>query len=212
MVKTSLLESALSALVNVGSAYLNGGISPKRIGNHHSSITPYGTYYAKDNKLISIACGSQKQFEGLMKILGLEITKEFATNNDRVINRTKFDEVVNGALKNWDVTELLKRLGAENIPCQPLNDIPTVMESPQIKALDIVKNVKDVKNHKPLRLVGSPLTFEGTEKVKMEEPPILNEHAMYILKDVLKYDDTKIQGLIKKKAILDPKIGASAKL
>lgn len=43
-IKTSLLESSISALINQGSNYLNGGISPRRIGNKHPNICPYGAF------------------------------------------------------------------------------------------------------------------------------------------------------------------------
>ena len=211
-VNTSLLESALAALVNVGSAYLNAGVTSKRVGNHHPSIVPYGTYCVKDGKFITIAVGNEKQYESLMKILGLELKKEFSSNKDRVMGRVKFAAYLNEALEKWELNDLKKRLDAEKIPCQPVNDVPSAMEHEQTKALKIIKTPKEVKHHKDLRFVGSPLRFDGVKDVEVKEPPLVNEHAMYILKDLLKYDEAKIQDLIRKKAILEPKIGATAKL
>ena len=43
-IKTSLLECSIAALINQGSNYLNGGLSPKRIGNKHPNICPYGAF------------------------------------------------------------------------------------------------------------------------------------------------------------------------
>ena len=211
-VNTSLLESALAALVNVGSAYLNAGVTSKRVGNHHPSIVPYGTYCVKDGKFITIAVGNEKQYESLMKILGLELKKEFSSNKDRVMGRVKFAAYLNEALEKWELNDLKKKLDAEKIPCQPVNDVPSAMEHEQTKALKILKTPKEVKNHKDLRFVGCPLRFDGVKDVEVKEPPLVNEHAMYILKDLLKYDDAKIQDLIRKKAILEPKTGANAKL
>ncbi len=211
-VKTSLLETALSSLVNINSAYLNAGVSPKRIGNHHPSIVPYGTYHVKDQKYITIACGTDQQFKGLMGVLGLEITKEFENNQERVKNRKKLNEILNGELKKYELEDIVKRLNDVKIPAMPLNDVKAALESPQVKAMGIVKEVKEVKNHKELKFVKSPLNFEGFEEIEMEEPPMLNEHANYVLKDLLRYDDEKIQDLVRRKAILDPKINGFAKI
>lgn len=49
-VTTSLLETALSSLINIGTGWLDGGVNAQRIGNDHHSIVPYGTYKVKDGK------------------------------------------------------------------------------------------------------------------------------------------------------------------
>ena len=211
-VKTSLLETALSSLVNINSAYLNGGVSPKRIGNHHPSIVPYGTYCVKDEKYMTIACGTDQQFQGFMRVLGLEITKEFENNQERVKNRKKLNEILNEELKKYELEDIVKKLQDAKIPAMPLNDVKAALESPQVKAMGIVKRVEDVKNHKELKFVKTPLNFEGFEEKTMEEPPMLNEHVNYVLKDLLKYDDEKIQELVRKNAVLDPKINGFSKI
>ena len=47
---TSLLETAVSSLVNIGSGWLNGEHNANRLGNDHPSIVPYGTYKVKNGK------------------------------------------------------------------------------------------------------------------------------------------------------------------
>lgn len=201
-VRTSLLETALSSLVNITSAYLNGGISPQRIGNHHPSIVPYGTYKVKGGKYITIACGTDGQFQAFMKILGLSDLKGFETNKERVVKRKELNSILNVALESLELNELVKRLNESKIPAAPLNDIPAALENEQVKALGTVKEVRESKNHENVKLVKSPLNFEGFEEGPFEEPPVLNENAEEILKKILGYSDNKIQDLIKEKAIL----------
>lgn len=50
--KTSLYECGMASLVNQGSNYLNGNISPKRMGNHHPNMVPNGPYQAKDAQVV----------------------------------------------------------------------------------------------------------------------------------------------------------------
>lgn len=57
-VKTSLLESSISGLINQSSNYLNGGLSPRRIGNKHPNICPYGAFECLNNEYITITVGN----------------------------------------------------------------------------------------------------------------------------------------------------------
>lgn len=202
-IKTSLLETALSSLVNITSAYLNGGVSPNRIGNHHPSIVPYGTYQVKDSKFITIACGTDQQFKSFMKILGLDITKEYETNELRVINRAKLNNLLNEKLKNWELQNLVNKLNEAKIPVAPLNSIPEALDNDQVKELGVVRNVKTGANNNNLRFVKSPLNFEGFEEGPMNAPPQLNEHMKYILNGLLGYNEEKIEELRKRGAILN---------
>lgn len=42
----------MASLINQSSNYLNGHINPKRLGNHHPNIVPYGLYKTKDSSII----------------------------------------------------------------------------------------------------------------------------------------------------------------
>jgi crotonobetainyl-CoA:carnitine CoA-transferase CaiB-like acyl-CoA transferase len=59
--KTSLYECAIASLINQASNYLNGGVNPQRLGNHHPNIVPYGLYAANDGEVV-ICVGTIKQY------------------------------------------------------------------------------------------------------------------------------------------------------
>lgn len=63
-IAVNLMSSALSGLVNQTSAYVAGGVVPKRMGNDHPSLAPYGPFAAADQSLI-IAVGNDGQFRRL---------------------------------------------------------------------------------------------------------------------------------------------------
>lgn len=84
--KTSLYESAVAALINQGSNYLNGHINPQRMGNHHPNIVPYGLYSTKTLPIL-ICVGTQSQYDALLLALKLEDLPEFKTNALRIENR-----------------------------------------------------------------------------------------------------------------------------
>lgn len=59
--KTSLYECAIASLINQASNYLNGGVNPQRLGNHHPNIVPYGLYNTNDGAVV-ICVGTGKQY------------------------------------------------------------------------------------------------------------------------------------------------------
>jgi crotonobetainyl-CoA:carnitine CoA-transferase CaiB-like acyl-CoA transferase len=68
--KTSLYESAVAALINQGGNFLNGGSNPKRMGNHHPNILPYGLYHTATFPII-ICVGTPEQYHQLCKAISL---------------------------------------------------------------------------------------------------------------------------------------------
>ncbi|MBK6527919.1 MAG: CoA transferase [Crocinitomicaceae bacterium] len=87
-VHVSLLDSAVSSLANQASNWLMAGHIPKPIGSKHPNIAPYGELFKTlDNRLITLAIGSDSQFQKLVSILNLEHLAEnpdFDSNQVRV--------------------------------------------------------------------------------------------------------------------------------
>jgi crotonobetainyl-CoA:carnitine CoA-transferase CaiB-like acyl-CoA transferase len=77
-VSVSLFEAGVSSLANQATNYLMANHIPERIGSDHPNIVPYGTLFTtKDEKLLVLAIGSDKQFEALCTVLGCaELAKD----------------------------------------------------------------------------------------------------------------------------------------
>src|SRR3712207_5218293 len=56
-VEVSLMDAALTSLLNQGSSWVLGGVVPRRRGNRHPSIAPYETLQAADRPL-AVAVGN----------------------------------------------------------------------------------------------------------------------------------------------------------
>src|SRR5215207_4939419 len=87
-VEVSLMDSALTALLNQGTAWVAGGSVPSRRGNRHPSIVPYETYEAADRPF-AVATGNDRLFARLCEAIGrpaLATDPRFTTNEARVAN------------------------------------------------------------------------------------------------------------------------------
>ncbi len=90
-VEVSLMDSALTALLNQGSAWVTAGVRGHRRGNRHPSIVPYETYETADRPL-AIAVGNDRMFARLCAVVGLpELASDerFATNTARIVTRRR---------------------------------------------------------------------------------------------------------------------------
>src|SRR3974390_121847 len=87
----ALFDSQLTWLANVGSSYLNSGISPSRWGNAHPNILPSQLFRGGDGKYFVLAVGTQQQWQRLLRLVELEATlgldPRFASNVNRIQNR-----------------------------------------------------------------------------------------------------------------------------
>src|ERR687893_782370 len=101
-VEVSLMDSALAALLNQGSAWVSGGTVPERRGNRHPSIVPYETYEAADRPF-AVAVGNDRLFARMCKVVDLpELADDprFATNEARVANVDALGERLEAVFRN----------------------------------------------------------------------------------------------------------------
>jgi crotonobetainyl-CoA:carnitine CoA-transferase CaiB-like acyl-CoA transferase len=124
-VEVNLLSSALSALVNQSGAFAAAGAVPRRLGNDHPSIFPYGPFPTGGGDIV-LAVGNDGQFARLCRALGLEAERtdpRFATAVRRSIHREDLRAVLVAALADRTAAEWFDVLSAQRVPCAPILDI-----------------------------------------------------------------------------------------
>jgi len=180
-VEVNLLSSLISSLANQGSGFTLAGVVPTRLGNMHPSITPYELFDTKD-KQVAIACGTDRQFEALCKVLACdELTDDdrFRTNRSRVENRSALRSALVAAFAMVETDELLAALDAVGVPAGAVNNIAEAFELAEQLGLDPLQHVADGEQSMPQ--VSSPLRFDGQPPAVHSVPPKLGEHTAEIL-------------------------------
>jgi crotonobetainyl-CoA:carnitine CoA-transferase CaiB-like acyl-CoA transferase len=133
LVETSLEEAAISSLANQATNWLMNQEIPKRIGSIHPNIAPYGDIFkTKDNKLLVAAIGSNKQFISFCNLLGgKEIASDdkFLTNQNRLKNRIKLQEILAILILHCDRDELIEQCIQKNIPIGAIKNMKEVFSS-----------------------------------------------------------------------------------
>ncbi|MFY7812896.1 MAG: CaiB/BaiF CoA transferase family protein [Candidatus Nanopelagicaceae bacterium] len=158
LIEIDLFSSALSALTNQSSAYVAGGVDPKRLGNHHPSIVPYGIFTAKDRS-IAIAIGNDRQFSKFAKLLEINDSK-YNENSERVKHRNPLIDLINEKLQSKSASEWIDLFRKNQIPAGPINTIPEAFifaESIGLKPIVDIAGAKSVAN--PIKLSETPAEY-----------------------------------------------------
>jgi len=148
-VSVSLFETAVASLANQASNWLMTGEIPQKIGSIHPNISPYGEIFStKDFQKITFAIGSDKQFENLYKLLGMEAilsSNKFSSNANRVKNRVALAEILSNQIKDFNAEDLIQKCHSKFIPVARINSIKDVFEIPEAKNLILEEEINGIK-------------------------------------------------------------------
>jgi crotonobetainyl-CoA:carnitine CoA-transferase CaiB-like acyl-CoA transferase len=172
-VEVSLMDAALTSLLNQGAAWVLGGVVPGRRGNRHPSIAPYETLQAAD-RLFAVAVGNDRMFARLCEAVGLAelaTDERFGTNRARVEHAAELAERLEAALAARPAAEWIERLRDAGVPAGPINDVAEAF------ALAESLGMEPVAEAGGLPVPAPPLRLDGERPAVRRPPPALDEHG-----------------------------------
>ncbi|HIP37597.1 MAG TPA: CoA transferase [Crocinitomix sp.] len=147
-ISVSLYDSAIASLANQATNWLMGRHIAKPIGSKHPNIAPYGELFkTKDNKLITFAIGSNKQFINLCNILNLSTLSNdsrFNDNRNRVKNRVELEDILSQEIIKYVAEELISKLHQSFVPVAKINNIDEVFKNKDAQRLILTENIQGV--------------------------------------------------------------------
>src|SRR3954463_5294223 len=172
-VEVSLMDSALTCLLNQGTAWVAGGVRPGRRGNRHPSIVPYETYETADRP-IAVAAANDRLFARLCDAVGLASLAgdpRFATNASRVEHADAFADALHAVLRERPADQWIEVLRAAGVPAGPINEVDEAFALAESLGMEPVETVDGVP------LVRPPLRVDGERPPIRLRPPELDEHG-----------------------------------
>ena len=178
-----LLESTMSALINQAQGFLATGVNPRRLGNDHPSIAPYGPVRTLDG-LIMLAVGTDVQYARLLEALGdekLSALSDFARNDQRVARRDELRGALEAIFVTRSSAEWLEVLSVAGVPHAPILDVAGAFAQETITQGDFVGEMSSP--HGPVRAMRSPLRIDGVRPALRSGPRRLGEDTAELLGD-----------------------------
>ncbi|MGG6382132.1 CaiB/BaiF CoA transferase family protein [Paenarthrobacter sp. NEAU-H11] len=185
VVRTSLLASLIGVHAFQGTRTTVAGEVPQAQGNHHPSIAPYGLFACRDGS-VQISVGSEKLWASFAAAFGLDAAAPgFASNAERVGNRSGVIAAVERAFAGYGAAELLQKLNDAGIPAGKVRSLDEVYAWEQVASQGLVVDV-DHPLLGNVSLPGPPLRFFAagdaaeTTVTEHDAPPLLDEDGQAI--------------------------------
>ncbi|MEF9896636.1 MAG: CaiB/BaiF CoA-transferase family protein [Pseudomonas sp.] len=192
----ALLDVQVACLANQAMNYLTTGTPPNRLGNAHPNIVPYQAFPTSDGDFI-LTVGNDGQFRKFAEVAGQPQWADdprFATNKQRVANRTVLIPLIRQATVFKTTAEWVSLLEKAGVPCGPINDLAQMFADPQVKARELaIEMPHPLAGHVPQ--VASPIRLSETPVEYRNAPPLLGEHTEQVLGDVLGMTSSDIERL-----------------
>lgn len=194
----ALMDVIVSFGANQIAGYFSTGQIPRRYGNAHPNLAPYGVFRTGDGHMI-VACGNQGQWERFCHTLGrpeLVVNARFRDMPGRNANRPELTDEIERTLKSQPSVHWLEKLTAADVPNGPINNYKQVFEHPQVVHRKLKVDLPHARGG-TTATVASPLRLSGTPVEYHRAPPILGQHTREILAEVLGKNEDEIEKLMR---------------
>ena len=158
-------------------------VVPERMGTAHPDIVPYQSFHANDRPFI-LAAGNDRLFAKTCEVVGHASWADdprFATNEARVVHRDELIPMLGEMFARRGMQEWLTLLDEAGVPCAPIMAMDEVFATPE--GAGLVEQVDDPVRG-PLRLVASPIRFDGVTPPTRTPPPLLGEHDVEVRREL----------------------------
>lgn len=164
--------------------------APRRTGMRHPLFVPYGPQFAADGRLVNLAVLSPEHWQAfcvdVIERLDLYADERYGSMEGRVANRAELEPAIEAVFRARPAAEWLERLERAGIPCGAVNELPDVMEHPQLLHNGLVTQLASPVGMIPS--IGSPIVLDGG-RPELGAVPELGEHTAEVLAELGLEDD-----------------------
>ncbi|KAJ5389070.1 CoA-transferase family III domain-containing protein [Penicillium cataractarum] len=186
-IDTSLFETTISILANVGMAWLNLAQEAQRWGTGHPTIVPYEAFTTKDAYIV-VGAVNDRQFHVLCDRLGnadLAQDPRFVNNKLRIEHRKDLKRILDEEFASNTTAYWEDKFEGSGLPYGPINNMEKVFSHPQAIARNMIETVEqDSAVSGKIQVLGMPVKFSESKTSIRRAPPALGEHTDNVLQEL----------------------------
>jgi crotonobetainyl-CoA:carnitine CoA-transferase CaiB-like acyl-CoA transferase len=201
-IEAALFDNAFGLTAYFTMNYLVTGENPPPPGNSSPVAAPLGVFHAADGKFF-MTVASQSVWHKLLEVLGNPrelLTSDFEDNAARVRHERLLVRILEQLFGQAPLAHWIGRMREGGVPAGPIRSIAEAVNSPEVKERAVLGTVPHTRAGEVpnLRL---PLELAGTPLRAGRGAPVLGEHTLAVLSELLQYDAARITGLERKGVI-----------
>jgi crotonobetainyl-CoA:carnitine CoA-transferase CaiB-like acyl-CoA transferase len=202
-IDVALLDSALNLLINVGTAYLNAGVEATRYGNAHPTVVPYQLFTASDGPF-ALAVGNDRMFadfcEKVIDRPDLARDPRYVTSHQRALNRPALLDEIQAIIATRPSAHWLKACLTADVPAGPVKSVSEALSAVSVVERGVIQTLEHPELG-PISLIRPAQGLAAQAGRSAKAPPLLGEDTRAVLRDVLGFDDARIETLIAQGAV-----------
>ena len=186
-VEASLTSSLVSMMAYLSSESFVKGKAPKKSGNNHPILAPYGLFKSSDGE-VAVAPASDKFCNIFLECIDLTglLDKELYKNNEnRMENRESLNNIINNKMTKNTSDYWIKKLNNAGCPAGKVASLPDALNSQLIKDAEMVISSSGPEGRK-IKMTGFPVKLSETPARLYLSPPLLGEHTEEVLNTIKK--------------------------
>jgi benzylsuccinate CoA-transferase BbsF subunit len=183
--------------------YVMTGRSPGRQGNRDEAMAPHNCYPCRAGKWVSIAVGTDKEWQALCKAIGEPAwagEARFSDAYSRWCNQDELDRLLAAWTVDYTHYEVMERLQKENVAAIPSFRGDELLSDPHLKSRGVFQEVPHPLMGKRT-VTGPPWKFSSNSAKVRRHGPLLGEHNRYVFCDLLGLSEEELAELKAEKVI-----------
>lgn len=188
-IDVSMFDATLPAtLSSLAMALGTEDENPTRTGNRHGGLAeaPYNVFPTADG-YVAIICVSEHQWVALAEVMErpeLATDMRFTSRAARVENIEALDQAIAGWTSEKSREAVVERLLERGIPVAPVRTLREVVDDPDLETRGVLRALDDAA-HGPVRVLSSPIRYDGGESIAPRSAPGLDEHGIEVFEEWL---------------------------